>query len=1416
MVESRVVNMADIYRWLLMVLMVAMVTDSASSQQTTMLVAPRTELCADKTETCKTLTQYRDEGMLSRSNVLWKFRSGSTPHLLLGGLYVFSKVSNVSLVCEYPGNCQLKCTLSGGQMCIFLFLEATNVSLDRFTIRYTVKTTRPITIQRQNILDHIPGLLNMEGNCTSRKQCSYINSTTANRSWVFINCTDINISGVHFIGPQNSWAVVRPRGRFTVKNCSFIKLSSGLWEYDRYNTSNDQNHIIVVVEFPGQKQCKKTQLVLTIDNTSFEGVGYLPTTPRKGRSYPVIHIRSKCQLKVSNVNITISSCVFKKCPAVEVDVLDNPGVTIKMDKCSIDGNVTKSFAKKWLYDNQMFFSGSAIRLHLCNVFTNGKRKYTCLPGFLESNNGINITRNKFTNLASGQGSAIVIFSSGLLNCSIRSVTIQSNIFKFNYGLYYRSIIYGTDSVIDEGNSRHQQRLHNATGYRIILRSNTLKKNFKEAWSDKRCVVYRRAIPNYISQVHTNKSYKSYVQSCFWQAVIYLSGYSNWKVLMEENEIKFNYEGGLKLYRSVVQLRGRNRIQNCTTSYGGGIGMVGDSQLLIEENAILEIVRNRAFVRGGGFFIQDLCILKYEFSDTCPCFFQLVDRNGTMLERSSVHSLNRSVVLSENTVWKMGTAKMMFNSNIDRCVFRTNFMYNGNGNKSGSEVNIEVFQELFNLRTDHAYKASEISSIPRKICMCGESGQIVTCDLENHPPLKYYPGQRLKVNIAILGDMDIHLSNVLYVDLEKSTYFNRSEVYIPLYLVSTHVLESKCNEIILPPLPMIRNSASYNYYLQLRIPLLRDTLVQETGTTYLTDFIRTSRHNKFICPDGFEFNSEQNECQCHPRLREYGFECSLDDLAFQLPEKLSAYWIGRMKEFNGTNVFWSLNCVRVFCNIITHIPIDKYDVQCKHNRTGVLCGQCPQGYSTVLWSDRCEECTNWSLLLLLVLLLGCPLFITIIGALNLTITVGAMNGFMYYATIMAINFQEFRLIYFIGNSLKTCLYNGMTEFGRTLFTYFLPLYLLLLVGIACCLPKCRCVNMHKINRKIGPRITPVLATVIAFSYLLIAFNAIKSLLFATVYSTDGSTTVVWLFDGSLTYFQSPQHIILGCIAIVMFLLFILPAALTATFGDLLRRFIKQPWYLNFLDTFHGAFRFRFGFWFGVKLLSLTLIMVLKLTLLPQQVHSTIMCMSTAILIFQMTVQPYRGMRIKECISERIKEKYFTTRVQQNIANLLDNSYHLNIIILFAWIIFSQNEIKTPHIISLFVAYTEFAFIIVYHFVEHTPSGKFLITLGRRTNRCYAKWKEGRALRRDNRQGDSEKDPGSIHCWGIDDSNNNYDSDGNHDNSSNDQNDGDNHDNQQSRFNADDSIIPLYRTEYNVHIPTEVHVERNTELSAPLLV
>ena len=127
---------------------------------------------------------------------------------------------------------------------------------------------------------------------------------------------------------------------------------------------------------------------------------------------------------------------------------------------------------------------------------------------------------------------------------------------------------------------------------------------------------------------------------------------------------------------------------------------------------------------------------------------------------------------------------------------------------------------------------------------------------------------------------------------------------------------------------------------------------------------------------------------------------------------------------------------------------------------------------------------------------------------------------------------------------------------------IPLYFLSLAVIACCFPRCRHINMHKINRKIG--VSHHHCTGYCHhhaSYPMIAFIIITSLPFATVHSTGGIMTISWLLmHGSLTNFQRPQHNILKCIAVLMYVppLHFSCAALPAEVGDLLRRFISGPW------------------------------------------------------------------------------------------------------------------------------------------------------------------------------------------------------------------------------------------------------------------
>jgi hypothetical protein len=1222
-------------------------------------------------------------------------------------------------------------------------------------VTYTTPKLYNTFVQKKSETDKINNLDLPNGPVVnSIIECTGINqgtlaTITASRSWVFVDCTNVDVSMARFVGSQNSWAVFRPDRKFTIRNTSFIKLSLGTQSSNLLAANSYHHNIRIFIEPPRMTQRRKPYisnnvtlhgLKFSIFDTVFRGIDYLPRKIYNSSNYPAISVCSKHPLKGWHAHIVVRNSMFKRCSMIAIDAVEDRGLHINITNCSVNGMVKQKEAKEWQRSRgSNMFNGSAVRVHLTNYFVEGVKEKCSVankspPGF----NIITILGCKFTNLTSKEGTALLIHTVTLVSCPASTMMVDSNRFEWNYGTFFRSVLYAQDHRVGYSNRE------NLTGvwYRIILKSNLFWKNFRAVRSDMHCIIYQRdpVIINYWHERKNKQHYNgNYKQICNWQAVIYLSQYTQQiRVLMDSNTIKDNLEGGLHLVDSSVQFRGRNIINKSEASYGGGIKILGNSQLLLEENSLLEIVSNKAYIRSGGLFIQDLCTIHQTAPGTCQCFFHFSHQNGSSMSNFSKESLqtfNASVRMSGNIAGngRIGSASIMFNSNIDQCKMDSN-SFNGTSvfdYIAQKESNLQVFEQVFNVTRNHVYNSSEISSIPRRLCLCKDSMRLnATCNLNSLGPVDHYPGQKLKLSVSLQGDMDILLSSVLYVQLRKrGNQSEESDTNVDFFasrnselgLYSTHYLNNICNSLILPSLPHVDPPHRFN--LQLRVPLLRDTLIEEDDTTYLVYMIRTNALPG--CPRCFVEMS--HSCKCHPKLVQFGFSCSLDNLTVSPPKNKTA-WIGQSSR-DGKNTQWSMNCPYVYCSSknLNQIPLDNFDIQCKHNRIGKLCGQCPAGQSAVLLSNECKVCTNTSLLIILGTLLAGPILVVIIGLLNLTITVGAINGYMYYLVVIYMSADIFD-----SHDTGICVLNGLDQFGKWLFAYLFPIYLLAFVGIACCLPKCKCKcvyrRMHTINQMIGPRITPVLATVVTISYLTITGNVIGTFQYTPMYSTDGTTTLVWLYDGSLAFFQSPKHAILGCIGLLMLLLFVLPAAVVATAGDLLRRFIKGPFYMNFLDTFHGAHRFKFGFWFGVRLLVLTIIMVFKVVLEPRQTQLAIVCTSSAILIFQVIAKPYKGIRISECVPSTVKAAYFMgTVIQQNITNFLDNTFHINLMVVFAAILYSPSVQLTAFAISQTVASSEFFVIIVYHTLEYTRLGQLLIELQRRIKRRYKKWQEVRAMR-----------------------------------------------------------------------------------------
>ena len=116
--------------------------------------------------------------------------------------------------------------------------------------------------------------------------------------------------------------------------------------------------------------------------------------------------------------------------------------------------------------------------------------------------------------------------------------------------------------------------------------------------------------------------------------------------------------------------------------------------------------------------------------------------------------------------------------------------------------------------------------------------------------------------------------------------------------------------------------------------------------------------------GFLLNEIIQMCHCDSVLKVVT-RCNIDDQIIQRP---ASSWIIRSTSTqNGHAYQISSYCPFDYClRHPSQLNFSNPDSQCQFNRTGVLCGICEEGISTVhvFGTSQCKYCTNYYLFLLL--------------------------------------------------------------------------------------------------------------------------------------------------------------------------------------------------------------------------------------------------------------------------------------------------------------------------------------------------------------------------------------------------------------------------------------------------------------------
>ena len=489
------------------------------------------------------------------------------------------------------------------------------------------------------------------------------------------------------------------------------------------------------------------------------------------------------------------------------------------------------------------------------------------------------------------------------------------------------------------------------------------------------------------------------------------------------------------------------LNNITVTNSLSTGLVIIASVVTVENRL--VFKNNTGVVGGGIAMNDSSVVVLSSS----AYLEFIDnhasyKGGGIYIDQQTHSLfihkNRSVspiplILKDNTAGVAG-----------------NDMYGQNY--------LLLFNDLFNSSTNPS-----TSSDPTKLAFCNPNSNETTpiWHWYDDEPQSVFPGQALKYNVAFFG-YNYNYSYSL-TDGRLMVKFNGT--------LTDKYITGKCSLVEYTPkyigygrhiIAFAGNSGTFDYH-------------------YDISFILNE------CPIGFSVNSS-GVCDCS--VSRENVAC---DINCQTITHNGLLWIGTYDtstpfKANATNpnaCIINEDCL-LYCspNPVT-FKLNDTDTQCVDNRGQRMCGSCRDGYSLLMGSNKCEQCHDDYMIIGWIALFAVMgvLLVVLLIALNLTVSVGTLNGLLFYANIVKLYEPVFsrkgalpvlsQVISWINLDFgfEVCFYNGMDSYAKQWLQFAFPLYLWIIIIIIIQL----CRRYGKVSRLMGSHAVPVLSTLTFLSY-----------------------------------------------------------------------------------------------------------------------------------------------------------------------------------------------------------------------------------------------------------------------------------------------------------------------------------------------
>ena len=634
---------------------------------------------------------------------------------------------------------------------------------------------------------------------------------------------------------------------------------------------------------------------------------------------------------------------------------------------------------------------------------------------------------------------------------------------------------------------------------------------------------------------------------------------------------------------------------------GGIIGTGGSVLRFEDNSTVHFERNEGD-QGGALSLNRQTILQfYTSAPDLAIRISFISNEGQkggaifVKDEDYISTINRTLrpsVFNEQ-VTKSNVA-LTFSNNLAQ--IGGNQIYGGWIDWFAGEDEIARYNpnmsKILEFKDD-----TDVSSDPTRVCMC--VNKVPNCSITEHQKDIY--GQAFSLDLIAVGQRSgtsisfvearLKLKGYPQGDMpgqinkrQKVQIVQRDCTTLRYTMISNHSEET----VLISPIK------KENY------PKFDDEQLQE----YPNDAILFQQFSVTLtikkCPIGFTLHRIDRYCECLPSILKHRLNCDMDNHRIRRSE---SQWVGvtniHTVEDENPGIIAHQHCPFDYCRRDSEslsIRLEEQDDQCAFDRVGILCGGCKAGLSVILGSSKCKKCTDHLVALLIPSLLIVGLLLVIfLMILNLTVSVGTINGLIFYVNIIRAQHAVFftpdtsssflsKFIAWLNldQGIESCLYNGLDTYISTWLQFLFPLYIWLIAAALI-------VSSHysmRVSKLIGNNAVQVLATLFLISYAKVLRLIIDVFSFTTITYPDGYKKTVWLIDGNIEFFKG-KHVPLVLVTIIFILL-----SLPYTFILLMIQFLYKISHYRvmfwvqrlkpFFDAYTGPYRANHRYWTGLLL------------------------------------------------------------------------------------------------------------------------------------------------------------------------------------------------------------------------------------------